>query len=165
MPLGVLGAPPARTLYPQLDGAKIRLGKHANGLAQTQIQLYNATGGALTANRLYVVTYAGSTTTAPNPRVIAPATSTVEKYYVVSTAATADATWDWFILSGYATLGLEGTTNIDAGDSVKAVNGQVYVVKDSTVQTAVSVAIALEAQAADSVVEKIAYMNGERVTL
>lgn len=165
MPLGVTGTLPTRTPYPQLDGALVRQVKDANGMPQTQIRLYNGTGGVLTAARLYVVGYGGTTTTAPNPRVAAPATSTVQKYYVVSLAASADAAYDWFVLAGYCSLGLEGTTDIAAGDFIKAVNAQVYAVKDATSLSAVSVGLALEAQAADSVVNKIAYMTGERVTL
>lgn len=165
MPLGALAAPAQRTIYPPCEQSAIRQICNAAGDPCTQIKLYNGTGGALTANRLYVVTLGGTTATAPNPRVAAPATSSVQKYYVVSSAATADASYDWFTLWGYCTLGLEGTSDISAGDWLKAVNAQVYAVVDGAAQTAASIGLALEAQAANSVVEKTVFLYGERCTL
>lgn len=153
--------PPTRTVYPVVDGLQRRTVKLSDGVISHQVQLYNATGGVLSAGGFYLVNYGGTTATAPNPRVTAPATQAAARLYVVSATALADVSWGWFTYLGYCDALVEGTTDVTAADFLKLVNAQVYCVKDATTRSTATVAIALAAQAANSAVSSRVFLLGE----
>lgn len=129
-----------------------------------EVRLYNGTGGALTQYGVYEVWAGGTAATAPNPRVRAAGASVTNRHRVwcVATAATADASWDWFVVQGNTTALVEGTaTDVAAGDILKPVASQVYLVFDhGTVPTLNAIAIAHGAQAANAAVATPIYLIG-----
>jgi len=133
---------------------------------QTPFQLcrvYNGTGGALTANRPYLLTFAGTSTTVENPRVTALAAQAgVQNHVVIAHEAIPDASWGWVCYQGYHDCGIEGTTDVAAGDFLKvdAATSTAGLIKDGTSRTQQSCAIACEAQADNSVVAKRVYLFG-----
>ena len=131
---------------------------------QMQVFLYNATGGALTQYATYEFSYDGDEET--NFNVITCATATPPRDIVVATAATAAATWDWFVVCGYTQCGVEGTTDVAKDDFLKLTSGTsaVAFIKDGTTYTTSSHAQATEAQAANSVVNiKVFLLGGEHL--
>lgn len=127
------------------------------------VRVYNGTGGALTANRPYLLTFAGTSTSAENPRVTALAAQAgVQNHVVIAHEAIADASWGWVCYQGYHDCGIEGTTDVAAGDYllVSAGVSTTGLVKDGTSRTQQSCAIACEAQATNSVVDKRVYLFG-----
>lgn len=127
-----------------------------------QIRLYNATGGALTANATYMVDFDGDEET--NPKVIACAAVTVDVHVVVAAAATAAASWGWFTYAGYCDALVEGTTDVAKDDYLKivAATSATSFIKDGTSRTADSGAIACAAQAANSSVATKVFLFGDR---
>lgn len=133
-----------------------------DGMPYEVVRLYNS-GSALTANRPYLVTFAGSSVTVQNPRITALAAVGGPFQVVIATEPVAASSWGWFCYRGYYDCGLEGTTDIAAGDFVKvdAAVSTTGLIKDGTSRTIQSVGIATEAQAANSVVNKTIYLFGE----
>ena len=130
---------------------------------QYWIKVYNGTSGALTKGGVYMVVYDGDEET--NPKLAAPATVAADAQVVVATAASADATWCWVVVSGYVDALVEGTTDVAKDDFLKATNAQIYFVKDATTKSTDSAAIACAAQAANSAVLTKVYLIGDLVDI
>lgn len=136
-----------------------------NGTPFWVCKVYNGTGSALVANRPYMLTFAGAATTSPNPQVTALAASGSARQIVIAHEAIPNGEWGLVCYQGYHDCGVEGTTDVAAGDYllVSAGVSTTGLVKDGTTLTNASVAIAMEAQAANSVVDKRVFLIGDRV--
>lgn len=141
---------PSRQPYPLLDSCQKRVVKNLDGTAMSQVRLYNATGGALTAGGWYMISWGGSTATAPNPRVIAVATTTLLREFVVAMTALADVSYGWFAYQGYVDALVDGTSDVTAGHFVECVNTTSAVVTDGATMTANSIAVCLPGQTANT---------------
>lgn len=133
------------------------------GLWWMEVYAYNATGGALTANGCYVLSYDGDEEN--NPKVIvAAATATVQRFLCVATAATATADYGWVVVEGYYSVRCDGTTDIAKDDFLKLAPGTDAdaLIKDGTAETISSVAIAREAFATDANGNVLCYILGAR---
>lgn len=129
---------------------------------QQLVFLYNGTGGALTAGKVYMVSYSGDPTL--TPQVIAVATATPARDVVVATDATATATWGWFVMVGPCQALLDGTTDVAVSDYLKVTNGLSNFVKDSATFSTASAAIACEARTADTVgLQKVILLGGAKI--
>lgn len=160
------GAQPAsRPGFPHVDSMQRRVSRNSDGTLRHEVRLYNATGGALTSGGFYMVDYGGTTPTAPNPRVVTPATTAIMREFVVALSALADVSYGWFAYAGYVDALVEGTTDVTAGDYLKLVNAQLYVVKDATTISAASMARALAGQTANSAVAARIFLFGSRCTI
>lgn len=126
-------------------------------------KVYNGTGSALVANRPYLVTYAGSSVTVENPRVTALAAVAGPYQVVIAEEAIPNGEWGWVCFQGYHDCGVEGTTDVAAGDFLKVAAGTSTsgLVKDGTSRTVESVAIACAAQASNAVVDKRVFLLGD----
>lgn len=132
-----------------------------------EVQLYNA-GSALTQYGLYEVFAGGTAATAPNPRVqaIGGSVSNRQRVFCVTTQAHAASAWDWCVVRGNCTALVEGTTDVAAGDILKPVASQVYLVQDhATVPTVSGMARAHAAQAANSAVASAIYLMGNTASI
>lgn len=134
-----------------------------NGTPYWLCKVYNGTGSALVANRPYMLTFAGSSTSAENPRVTALAASGAPQQCVIAHEAIPDASWGMVCYQGYHDCGIDGTTDVAAGDYLLINSGvsTTGLVKDGTSRSTASVAIAMEAQAANSTVDKRVYLTGD----
>ena len=130
----------------------------------SQLQVFLYTASLLVANRVYQFDYDGDEETAF--QAITCATATPPRDLVVSTAASAAGTWDWFVVCGPCQCGVEGTTDVAKDDYLKLTSGTsaLAFIKDGTGYTTSSHAIATEAQAANSVVAiKVILLGGEHL--
>lgn len=159
------GTRTSRDIGSLFDSLQKRRVDNLDGTFSEQVRLYNSGGSALTQFGVYALAYGGSTATAPNPRLAAPATSAVYQNYVVAAEAVPATSWGWFVYAGHCTIRVEGTVAVTAADFLKAVNAQTYLVKDATTRSAVSNAVALAAQAAASVANIRCYLIPEQATL
>lgn len=164
MNLGVDSLPLSRRIASR-KGQHLRgdLRFNSDGTPYWLARVYNGTGGALTANRPYMLTFSGASTTAPNPRVTALAAAAgVPTQVVIAHEAIADASWGWVCFQGYHDCGIEGTTDVAAGDFLKidAAVSTTGLIKDATSRSSASCAIACEAQASNSVVDKRVFLIG-----
>lgn len=133
-----------------------------------EVKLYNGTSGTLSQYGVYEVFFGGTAATAPNPRVqaIGAGVANRGRIFCVATQATVDATWDWFVTRGNCTCLVEGTTDVAAGDILKPVASQVYLVQDhATVPTVSGMARAHAAQAANSAVASAIYLGGNPASI
>ena len=67
--------------------------------------MYNANGGALLAGGVYAIYYGGASatpTTIPMVKTVVAAPATTYEEVCVAIKATADATYDWFVVEGFA---------------------------------------------------------------
>lgn len=134
---------------------------------RVEAYLYNA-GSALTLYGLYEIFAGGTAATAPNPRVqaIGGSVGNRQRLFCVATAAAAAAAWDWFVIQGNCTCLVEGTTDVAAGDILKPVASQIYLVQDhATVATVSGIAIAHAAQAANSAVASAIFLIGNPASI
>jgi hypothetical protein len=162
--LGVNNPPQTKAIdLPRHQSLKAETRYNSDNTPFQLCKVYNGTGGALTANRPYLLTFAGTSTTAENPRVLALAAQAgVQNHIVIAHEAIPDASWGWVCYQGYHDCGIEGTTDVSAGDYllVSAGVSTTGLVKDGTSRTQQSCAIACEAQATNSVVDKRVYLFG-----
>ena len=131
------------------------------------VKLYNA-GSALTLGGVYEVFAGGTAATAPNPRVqaIGGSVSNRMRLFCVALSAAAATAWDWFTIQGNCTILLEGSTDIAAGDILKPVASQIYLVQDhATVPTVSGIAIAHVAQASATPTLGAAYLIGNPASI
>ncbi len=129
-------------------------------------RVYNGTGGALVANRPYMISFEGAAATTANPQLTALAAQTgVPNQIVIALTTTANGEWGDVVYQGYHDCGVEGTTDVTADDYLKvdAVTSSTGLVKDSTSRTAQSCAIAMAAQTTNSVVDIRVYLVGSEV--
>lgn len=142
-----------------LDSSGNRTGKVGH-----LVRLYNATGGVLVLNAVYMVNYSGNPAT--SPQVIAAAASTPTRELVVAKEAVAIASWGWFCFSGWTDALVEGTTDVAIGDFLKfaSATSTTAFIKDGTTITASSHAIAGAAQTANSEVATLIELLGDRAT-
>lgn len=131
------------------------------------VKLYNA-GSALTLGGVYEVFAGGIAATAPNPRVqaIGGTVSNRQRIFCVALSAAAATAWDWFTIQGNCTALCEGGTDIAAGDILKPVADQIYLVQDhATVATVSGIAIAHEAYTTASAALKAIYLIGNPASI
>lgn len=157
--------PSSRPAYPLVDSLQRRTGKNSDGTSYSQVRLYNATGGALTAGGWYMIAWGGTTATAQNPRVIVPATTALMREFVVALAALADASYGWFAYSGYVDALVDGTSDVTAGHFVKLVNGSTAVVTDGATYTANTVAVCLPGQTTNAPTSTRCFLIGRATTI
>lgn len=162
--LGVMVPPQTRALQlPRHESLKAETRYNDDNTPYQVVRLYNA-GSALTANRPYLVTFAGTAVTTENPRVTALAdTGDTPACVVVAMEAVGATSWGWFAFQGYVECGVEGTTDVAAGDFllVSAGVSTTGLVKDATTRSKRSCAIAMEAQASNAVVTTRVYLLGD----
>lgn len=97
-------------------------------------RVYNASGAAIAAGQAVACDF--SNTTYPGKEVEKPATALLDRFAGIAVEAIADGAWGWIQVWGpYDTALVEGTTDITAGDSLKMVNAQWYLVKDAAAGT------------------------------
>lgn len=127
----------------------------------------NSTGGALTANRIYCHGVTNTSGYQWDQEIFTLGQSSkgtsINMMAGAAMAAVPDAYFGWVQVYGRVVSGpVEGTTDVAAGDNLKMVSGQTYLVKDVAAGTAPTnkrTAIALAAQAADSVVATNVFVN------
>ena len=132
-----------------------------------EVRLYNP-GSALTLGGLYEVFAGGTAATAPNPRVqaIGGSVSNRQRVFCVATSAAAATAWDWFVVQGNCNILVEGTTDVAAGDILKPVASQIYVVQDhASVATVSGIAIAHGAQASATPTLTACYLIGNMASI
>jgi hypothetical protein len=149
--------PGATRVAHYLDSTGARTGKWAR-----EMRLYNATGGALTKNAVYMLNYTGVPST--SPQVIACATSTPTRQLVVAKEAVAIASWGWFAVAGWTDALVDGTTDVAISDFLKLTSGTsaTAFIKDGTTITTSSHAIAGAASTADSANTTLIELLGDR---
>ncbi len=92
--------------------------------------LYNPSGSTMSANtpvaqKFNPATYLGG------HELIAPATAHLDRAIGIVDTDILTVSWGWVQTWGYrATASCEGTTDITAGDSLKMVDAQTYLIKD-----------------------------------
>lgn len=105
---------------------------------QTVMWLFNDRGSACTAARPYVIRFNANNAQNPSVADLAAAPTDTPELVAVALNATADQTWDWFAVEGYAMALVEGTTDVTAGDYIAAdvniVSGGAFK-EDSTTRT------------------------------
>ncbi len=128
-------------------------------------RVYNATGGVLTLNAVYMINYSGNPAT--SPQVIACATSTPTRELVIAKEAIAIASWGWVCFAGWTDALVDGTTDVAVGDFLKLTSGTsaTAFIKDGTTITAASHAIAGAASTADSANTTLIELLGDRATV
>lgn len=141
-----------------------------SGLAYRTLRVYNGTGGALTQYGCYNLSFDGDEET--NPKLITNVSgATTGLYYayrVVALEAAASATWTDVVVWGYCQMLVEGTTDVAKDDFLKidtSVSASAPIKDSSTVRSTGSVAIATEAQAANSAVAIRVFLLGERAVV
>lgn len=110
-----------------------------------------------------VITYDGDEES--NPTFSAPATSNTYQQIAVSPKAidvSVDGHYHWFQIKGDCEALVEGTTDVAKDDFLEVLNGEDSFKKDATTRSTNSVAIAQEAQAANSEVLTNVYLLGDR---
>jgi hypothetical protein len=149
--------PLAKRVAHYIDSTGARTGK-----VGIEVRLYNATGGALTKNAVYMLNYSGNPAT--SPQVIACATSTPTRFLVVAKEAVATASWGWFCVAGWTDALVDGTTDVAVGDFLKLTSGTsaTAFIKDGTTITTSSHAIAGAASTADSANTTLIELFGEK---
>lgn len=116
-----------------------------------------------TKGQLYTLTYDGDEAT--NPTGSANATSTVYQYLVVATKTSTTAGFQWAQYKGDCDFALvDGTTDVAKDDFLEVINAGTAMIKDATSRSALSVAIAREAQTANAATATLVYLIGDRVT-
>jgi hypothetical protein len=112
-----------------------------------------------------MISWGGTTATAPNPRVIAPATTALFREFVVALTALADVSYGWFAYHGYVDALVDGgTTDVTAGHFVKLANASTAVVEDGANYAATSIALCMPGQTAATTSTRV-YMLGYRATI
>lgn len=147
-------------------GAQMRT--NSDGTEFLVVKLYNGTGSAMVAKRVYVMAYDGDEET--NPKAIAlNALASVPRYVVVATEATAAASWGWFVIQGYFDPLVEGTTAVAVDDMLKAATGAgdlAFSLQDNTTtETVNSCAIACAAQGAAGGVATRVFLFGKPIVV
>ncbi len=122
--------------------------------------IYAYCAGAETRGNVRVITFDGDEET--NPTAATPATSTVYQRVVVATQTTTAAGFQWYQYKGDAEALVEGTTDVAKDDFLEVLNTETSFKKDASSRSTNSVAIAQEAQAANSAVLTNIYLLGER---
>lgn len=163
-----------RDLFSEDSPFAVRMVTEAvSGLPRLDMRVYNGTGGTLTVNNWYEITFDGDEET--NPKIVAIASGAasgvangVVKYVCVATEAAASATWTWVTFWGYCSPFVEGATDVAKDDYLKFLTSTSVVapVKDGTPRTVDSVAIACEAQttAGNTTTAKV-FLLGDRVQI
>lgn len=135
---------------------QIRIERDATtGLARKEVRLYNNYASAIPVGHPCLVRYDGDEET--NPFVVSGATASgtvVIEYYCAPQVAVPASSWGWFCIGGNCQVLTVGTTDIAKDDYLKLVIGTTAgLIKDTGTApgTANSVAIAQEANAADTV--------------
>ena len=130
---------------PEAAGIEIQVGD------KKYISAYNETGSAITAQgEVVTVAYSNDKGTEVN--------AVVTTAFLVRTAVSLDAVDEhalaWFKIGGEAEAGVEGTTDVAAGNFLEVLNGELAFKRDGdgSARTAESAAVAIDAQAANSVV-------------
>lgn len=121
---------------------------NSDGTRYWVARLYNGSGGATVAGRVYKIVYDGDEET--TPKVVAcTATATLLQHVAVATEATADATWGWFAIKGHYSVFVNGdATDVTKDDFLKitAATDDDAFIDDTTARTANSFAIATESE-------------------
>lgn len=135
--------------------------------------VYNNTGVAMVAGRAYFHgTLLPALTTGDHPTTLFEEVVTLGQsgkgsliglIAGIAMSAVPIANYGWVQIYGYnSAVGVEGTTDVALGDSLKGVSGQTYLVQDAASGTAPTNGrhlIALLAQAANSVVATPCFIN------
>lgn len=119
---------------------------------------YVATG--VSAGQPRVMTF--SSTTTAQPVASAPATITAYQQYVVFPMIAGAADYQWCQFKGDASVLVNGTTDVAAGDFLKLINGGTSLIKDAATRSADSCAISQVAYTTDSAALTAVYILGER---
>lgn len=118
---------------------------------------------AETQGKARVITFDGDVAT--NPTAAACATSSVYQLVGIATKTTTAAGFQWYQYKGDAEALVEGTTDVAKDDFLELLNTEVTMKKDGASRTVNSIAIAQEAQAANSDVLTNVYLIGDRVII
>jgi hypothetical protein len=120
-----------------------------NNLIGTKMRLYNGSGGACVAGRVYVIRYDGDEETNPKVVTCAASPATTPEHVAVAMDATASGAWGWFAVAGYASAFVNGdTVDVSKDDYLKvdvSDDDDAFVGNTST-RTANSFAIATAAE-------------------
>lgn len=146
--------------------AEWRVYETTNNLRCLAVRLYNGTGAAMVAGRVYRIAFDGDEET--NPSAVACVTlASVYQNVVVALEDTAAASWGWFAIQGYCDAFVEGTTDVAKDDFLTcndATDDDAFI-DDTTARTVNSFAIACAAQADNSAVLTRVYLFGDRAIL
>jgi hypothetical protein len=147
--------------------------RDTDGLPRLEMRVYNGTGGTLTKNNWYEITFDGDEET--NPKLVAIASGATSgvatgavKYVGVATEAAVTTAFTWVVVFGYYSPFVEGTTNVAKDDYLKFDTSVSLVapIKDAAARTTSSVAIACEAQTADNATTAAkCFLLGEKVLI
>lgn len=131
------------------------------------VRLYNGTGAAMVAGRVYRISFDGDEET--NPKAVAVVTlANVYQHVCVALEATADAAWGWFAIQGYVDAFCNGDATDIAKDDFLTCNDATdddAFIDDTTTRTVNSMAIACadETDATPSLTK--VYLLGDRAII
>lgn len=131
-------------------------------------KFYNVSGGATVVGRPYRRTNTGADLNNPQISALA-ALAAVYQDVVVALEAVANNAWCWCAVYGDVDCGVEGTTDVAAGDFLRVVAATsttgLVVEAAATTKTVNTLATAKAAQAANSVVNVRVHLHGDRAVL
>jgi len=151
-----------------IDGRNISETPPAAGIeftdkdGNTYISAYNETGGDISAAGT-VVTLGYSNDY--GVEAIAVATTSFPVRTAVSLGAVSEHDLAWFQVGGEAEAGVEGTSDVAAGDFLEVLNGESAFKKDGSSRTTVSAAVAVDAQSENEVVVVTVRLINEQHTI
>lgn len=144
--LDVRFSPVARP--PTAPGVLVQIVDAGTARTKTFLSAYNRVGAAVKQGQVATINYVTTYGTA----AIANATKTFPVRTGVFMYRQAADDLCWLQIGGKAKALVDGTTDVAAGDSLEVLNTGTAFVKDTTARSALSGAIALEAQAANEAV-------------
>lgn len=112
------------------------------------VSAYNETGSATVVGEVVILDYANDY----GVKAIVVATKTFPVRIAIARAIMADHVLAWFQVGGEAEAGVEGTDDVAAGDFLEVLNTELAFKKDGAARTTNSGAVAVDVQAADSIV-------------
>lgn len=150
--------------YDNSEGAAIgtiRQVANDDGTVHYQVRAKNTSGGAMTAGRPYMSTF----NSAGELCFIVPATRAFSSMVAFPTTAIASGGIGWFAFAGNVDdLVLTNGAGIAAGDFLEVINAGTYLIEDGSSESAVSVAVALEAGEGSTVAKRV-FLIGKPVTI
>ena len=127
---------------PAAAGIEIQVGD------KQYISAYNETGSATVVGEVAILDYANTY----GVKAIVVATKAFPVKTAISLAIAADHVLGWYQVGGEAEAGVEGTAAVTAGDFLEVLNTELAFKKDGAARTTNSAAVAVDAQAAGSIV-------------
>jgi hypothetical protein len=143
-------------------------GTNSDNTAYTKKWLYNATGVALVAGRIFKVVYDGDEETNPKVIVCTASPATTPEEVAVALAAVPAASWAWFAVQGYVNAYVNGdSVDVAKDDFLKIVVGtdDDAFVGNTTTRTTNSHAIATEAETTATPASHRVYLLGDPALL